>query len=98
MRLHRGADPNRIREVAYDPLSDKLRQSTPVAMPELIERFAHFQDLDLAALQAEFAACEARFRAWVEDPANAGRPIRESPDYVDRIALDSLIERRMWAE
>jgi hypothetical protein len=96
--LHRGADAPRIRAMVYDPLSDKLRRTAPVAMPELLERFDHFQGLDLAGLQAEFAACEARFRAWVEDSANAGRPISEAPDYLDRIALDSLIERRMWAE
>jgi phage terminase small subunit len=34
----------------------------------------------------------------VREPANSGRPISEAPDYLDRIALDSLIERRMWSE
>jgi hypothetical protein len=49
-------------------------------------------------LQEAFDACEARFRAWVGAPENAGRPIREAPDYLDRIALDSLLERRTWTE
>ncbi len=98
MRLHRGRQPHRIPVVAYDPLSDKLRAATPVAIPELLELFARFEGLSLTELQAAFAACEARFRAWVEAPENAGRPITESPDYLERIALDSLVERRMWAE
>jgi hypothetical protein len=98
MRLHRRRDPRRIVGVSYDPLSDKLREAAPVAMPELLELFASFEGLTLAELQGAFASCEQRFRDWVQDPANAGRPISESPDYLDRIALDSLIERRMWWE
>lgn len=84
--------------MAYDPLSDKLRGATPVAIPELLELFARFEGLPLAELQAEFAACEARFRAWVEAPENSDTAINGAPDYLTRIALDSLIERRMWAE
>jgi hypothetical protein len=98
VRLHGGLDPRRIVGVAYDPLSDKLREAAPVAMPQLLELFASFEGLTLPELQDAFAACEQRFRDWVRDPANVGRPISESPDYLDRIALDSLIERRMWRE
>ena len=98
MRLHRRRDPRRIVCVSYDPLSDKLREAAPTAMPELLELFASFEGLTLGELEEAFAACEQRFRDWVQDPANAGRPISESPDYLDRIALDSLIERRMWSE
>ena len=71
--------------VAYDPVSRKLPAAAPMS-PELVAAFARFDE------------AQARFRAWVEDPANAGRPISEAPDYLDRIALDSLIERRTWAE
>lgn len=84
--------------MAYDPLSDKLRQTAPMAIPELLDLFGRYEHLTLTELQAEFAACEARFRAWVEAPENAGRPISDAPDYLDRIALDSLLERRMWWE
>jgi hypothetical protein len=84
--------------VAYDPLSDKLRAATPVAIPELLDLFARFEALTLTELQAAFATCETRFRAWVEAPENVGRPINDAPDYLERIALDSLVERRMWAE
>lgn len=87
-----------MRPVAYDPVSRKLPAVAPVADDRLIEAFARFEALTLTELQARFAEAEERFRAWVRDPANAGRPISEAPDYVDRIALDSLLERRTWAE
>jgi hypothetical protein len=83
--------------VAYDPVSRKLASAAPMA-PELVDAFARFEGLTLAELQTRFDEAQARFRAWVEDPANAGRPISEAPDYLDRIALDSLLERRTWAE
>ncbi len=87
----------RILAVAYDPVSHKLRAVAPVA-PDLVEAFARFEGLTLAELQEAFDAADERFKAWVRDPANEGRPISEAPDYLDRIALDSLLERRTWAE
>jgi hypothetical protein len=88
---------SRIRVVAYDPVSRKLSAVAPVA-PELVEAFERFEHLTLTELQERFARTDERFRAWTRDPANAGRPISEAPDYLDRIALDSLLERRTWAE
>jgi hypothetical protein len=87
----------RIAVVAYDPVSRKLSAVAPMS-PELVEAFARFERLTLTELQERFDDAQARFRAWVEDPANAGRPISEAPGYLDRIALDSLLERRTWAE
>jgi broad specificity phosphatase PhoE len=87
----------RIVAVAYDPVSIKLSAVAPIA-PELVEAFGRFEGLTLTELQREFAAADERFRAWVRDPANEGRPISDAPDYLDRIALDSLLERRTWAE
>ena len=87
-----------MRLVAYDPVSRKLSAVAPIADARLIEAFARFEGLTLTELQERFAEAEERFRAWVRDPANAGRPISEAPDYLDRIALDSLLERRTWAE
>ena len=87
----------KIRLVAYDPVSRKLAAVAPMD-PALVEAFARFEGLTLTELQERFDAAQARFRAWVEDPVNAGRPIAEAPDYLDRIALDSLLERRTWAE
>jgi hypothetical protein len=87
----------RILAVAYDPVSRKLSAVAPVA-PELVEAFSRFEGLTLTELQEAFDAADERFKAWVRDPANEGRPISEAPDYLDRIALDSLLERRTWAE
>jgi hypothetical protein len=83
--------------VAYDPVSRKLSAVAPMSS-ELTAAFARFEGLTLTELQARFDEAQRRFREWVEDPANAGRPIAEAPDYLDRIALDSLLERRTWAE
>jgi len=88
---------SKIQLVAYDPVSRKLSAVAPVA-PELAAAFARFEGLTLTELQRRFDESQARFRAWIEDPRNAGRPIAEAPDYLDRIALDSLLERRTWAE
>lgn len=84
--------------MAYDPVSQKLPASAPIAQPELLALFARFEHLSLMELHAALEGAEARFRAWVEHPDNAGRPIREAPAYLERIALDSLRERRTWAE
>lgn len=84
--------------MSYDPLSRKLPTAAPVALPGLLERMGEHEHLGLVELQAAFERCEERFKAWVRDPDNAGRPITEAPDYLDRIALDSLLERRTWWE
>jgi hypothetical protein len=83
--------------VAYDPVSRKLAGVAPVA-PEILSAFERFEGLTLLELRARFEEADGRFRAWVRDPVNEGRPISEAPDYLDRIALDSLLERRTWAE
>ena len=87
----------KIALVAYDPVSRKLSAVAPMA-PELVEAFARFEGLTLTELQERFDAAEARFRAWVGTPPTPAGPISEAPDYLDRIALDSLLERRTWAE
>jgi hypothetical protein len=86
-----------IRVVAYDPVSRKLSAVAPVA-PELVEAFARHEGLTLTELRDAFARADERFKAWVRDPVNEGRPLSDAPDYLDRIALDSLLERRTWAE
>ncbi len=83
--------------MAYDPVSRKLAAVAPVAQ-DLLARFEAFEGLTLVELQEAFTAADQRFQDWVKAPENAGRPIAEAPDYLDRIALDSLLERRTWAE
>lgn len=92
-----GRTAARIIAVAYDPVSQKLSDVAPVA-PALLEAFSRFERLSLLELREQFEAADGRFRDWVRDPLNEGRPISEAPDYLDRIALDSLLERRTWAE
>ena len=93
--VHEGRRGTRIDVVAYDPVSRKLADVAPVA-PELLEVFEKYEGLTLTELRAGFEEADRRFQEWVRDPANEGRPISEAPDYLDRIALDSLLERRMW--
>ncbi len=57
-----------------------------------------FEGLTLAELQEAFDGRRRALQAWVKAPGNEGRPISEAPDYMDRIALDSLLERRTWSE
>lgn len=92
-----GGAAARIVGVAYDPVSRKLADNAPVAA-DLLAAFERFEGLTLLQLRERFDEADQRFRDWVRDPANAGRPIAEAPDYLDRIALDSLLERRTWAE
>lgn len=83
--------------MAYDPVSRKLADVAPVA-PELLEVFERYESLTLLELREQFAQADRRFQEWVRDPVNEGCPISQAPDYLDRIALDSLLERRTWAE
>jgi hypothetical protein len=84
--------------VGYDRFSETLRSVTPVALPGFVDAIGRWQDLDVGTLQSELDRVNARFRAWVEDPANAGRPTSESPDYLDRMAIDTILERRFFWE
>ena len=94
---HQRRAGTRIVVVAYDPVSRKLAGGAPIA-PELLGAFAKYENLTLLKLRAGFEQADRRFQEWTRDPANAGRPINEAPDYLDRIVLDSLLERRTWAE
>jgi hypothetical protein len=93
-----GLPRNIIDVVAHDPVSEKLPRSAPIADEALIEAFGRYEALTITELHDAFARATERFKAWVEDPTNAGRPLSDAPDYVDRIAIDSLIERRTWQE
>jgi len=84
--------------VSDEPLSDKLDRQAPVALPLLTEVIRRYEGLPLEDLTRRRQECEDGFRKWARDPENAERPISEAPDYLDRIALDSLLERRMFVE
>jgi hypothetical protein len=84
--------------VTHDSVSQKLAQQAPVALPLLTDLIERYEKLSLSDLTQRRADCEKGFQAWARDAENAGRPISEAPDYLDRIALDSLLERWMFAE
>ena len=84
--------------MTHDSLSDRLTQQAPVALPRLTELIERYEGLSLDDITRRRAECEEGFRAWTRDPENAGRPISDAPDYLDRIALDSLLERWMFSE
>jgi hypothetical protein len=88
----------KIGRMTHDAISRKLAQQAPIALPKLTAVIERYEALSLADLTRRRAECEEGFRAWARDPKNAGSPISEAPDYLDRIALDSLLERRMFAE
>jgi len=83
---------------SYDPLSEKLPTHAKVAEPRLAAALARYETLTVPELEDAFAQNDAAFKSWVQEPGNAERPINEFPGYIDRIAIDSLIERRTWME
>lgn len=98
IRGERVPDPriNGVKD-SYDPLSEKLPANAPID-PALVTALARWEHLTVPQLEEEFRLNEDRFRVWVQDPANEGRPFQEFPEYIDRLAIDTLIERRTWAE
>jgi hypothetical protein len=87
-----------IHRVSWDPLSEKLIENSPLRNPELVASFSRYQHLTIRELDAAWDQVNVAFREWVEQPGNAGRPIQQAPQYWDRIAIDSLRERRTWWE
>ena len=84
--------------MGYDKFSETLRSVAPVAVPGLVDAIERWQDLDVSTLQERLDEVNGRFRAWVADPANAGRPIADCPDYLDRMAIETILERRFFWE
>jgi hypothetical protein len=87
-----------IHVVSWDPLSEKLIENSPLRNPQLVDAFSRYEQLTITELDAAWDAVNEEFREWVERPENAGRPIHQAPQYWDRIAIDSLRERRTWWE
>ncbi len=98
MRDDPGDDVPRIKHVAHDDISRRLDDSAPVANQAILQAIERMQDRSLADLQEAADAAQEAFRSWVEDPANSDRPFIECPAYVDRIAAESILERRLFTE
>jgi len=84
--------------VSWDPLSEKLIENSPLRNPQLVDAFSRYEQLTITELDAAWDTVNEAFRDWVERPENAGRSIQQAPQYWDRIAIDSLRERRTWWE
>jgi hypothetical protein len=79
-------------------LSERLMAVSPLRNPAMIAAFERYELLGIPELDAAWERVNAAFRRWVESPENRSRPIREAPQYWDRIAIGSLQERRTWWE
>lgn len=98
MRSDGRGDLTRIKDVAHDDVSRRLDDSAPIANRAFLEAIERMQDRSLSDLQEAADAAQAAFRSWVEDPANSDRAFIECPAYVDRIAAESILERRLFTE
>jgi len=81
-----------------DHVARNLDASAPIALEGLAEAIARWEPCSLDELQSASDRIQREVRAWAEDPANAERPISESPVYLDRMAVEVLIERRYFTE
>jgi hypothetical protein len=84
--------------VSWDPLSEKLVENSPLRDPNLVAAFARYEHLTIGELDTAWDDINVAFRAWIDAPENAAKPIQEAPQYWDRIAIGSLQERRTWWE
>ena len=81
-----------------DHVARNLDALAPIALEGLAEAIARWEPRSLDELQAASDRIQREVRAWAEDPANAERPISDSPVYLDRMAVEVLIERRYFTE
>lgn len=79
-------------------MSGNLAASAPIALDGLTDAIARWEGSSLDELRAASERIKDEFRAWIDDPANTGRPISDAPVYLDRMAVEVLIERRYFSE
>jgi hypothetical protein len=84
--------------VMADHVAGNLSASAPIALDGLAEAIARWEPCSLDELQAASSRIRDDVRRWADDPANAGRPISDSPVYLDRMAVEVLVERRFFTE
>lgn len=75
----------------------RLAQAAPVdaGLVLLLDRFDR---LDLGEIETRLDECDERMRTWAAQPENVGRPVAEAPCHRERLALGTLLERRLWWE
>lgn len=81
-----------------DHVSGNLAASAPIALDGLADTLATWEGCSLDELRVASDRIKEEFRAWVADPANARRPISDAPCYLDRMAVEMLVERRYFTE
>ena len=79
-------------------MSSALAASAPIALDGLAQAIARWEHCSLDELHEASDRIRGQVRTWAEDPANAERPISDSPVYLDRMAVEVLIERRYFTE
>ncbi|MBM3633941.1 MAG: hypothetical protein FJW99_01400 [Actinobacteria bacterium] len=81
-----------------DHVARNLDASAPIALDGLAQAIARWEPCSLDELRAASDRIQREVREWARDPENAERPISESPVYLDRMAVEVLIERRFFTE
>lgn len=76
---------------------ERLAEAAPVA-PELTAMLTSLEGLGLRELEARLEECHDDLRAWAARPENLRRPAGEAPRHLERLALGTLLERRLWWE
>lgn len=79
-------------------MADNLSASAPIALDGLQEAIAKWEGCSLDQLREASDRIRDEVREWASDPANAERPISDAPVYLDRMAVEVLIERRYFTE
>lgn len=79
-------------------MADNLSASAPIALDGLQQAIARWEGCSLDELREASDRIRDEVRTWAADPANAERPISDSPVYLDRMAVEVLIERRYFTE
>lgn len=79
-------------------MADNLSASAPIALDGLQEAIAKWEGCSLDQLREASDRVRDEVREWASDPANAERPISDAPVYLDRMAVEVLIERRYFTE
>jgi hypothetical protein len=93
----RATTPARLGDPVSEGVWERLSQVAPVA-PGLVGLLSRLDQLGLSELEARLEACHGQLRAWAARPENHGRPAREGPCHLERLALGTLLERRLWWE
>jgi hypothetical protein len=75
----------------------RLAASAPLA-PELVAALERYDPLSLNELESRLSDCEDALRRWASHPDNHGRPSRQAPRHIERVAVGTLLERRTWWE